>query len=61
MLQVKTYIYKSLIPNAGNGLFAGEDIKEGTIIWKLNPRIDKIIQINDLILMNDIERTYLEK
>jgi len=61
MLQVKTYVSHSTIPNAGNGLFAGEDIPKGTIIWQLNPRIDKIIQINDWIHINAIERAYLEK
>ena len=39
MLVVKTYINKSKIH--GFGLFAGENIKKGTVIWKFNPVIDR--------------------
>jgi hypothetical protein len=38
MLTVKTYLDKSNI--SGIGLFAGENIKKGTITWKFNPHID---------------------
>ena len=35
MLRVKTYLSKSKI--SGIGLFAGEDIKKGTITWNYSP------------------------
>lgn len=38
MLTVKTYVAPSNIH--GFGLFAGEDIPKGTVIWKFHPNID---------------------
>lgn len=38
MLRVKTYLDKSNVE--GIGLFAGEDILKGTIIWEFTPDID---------------------
>lgn len=61
MLQVKTYVGTSTISGAGNGLFAGEHISKGAIIWKLNTRIDKVIPIQNYVYINDMEREYLEK
>lgn len=42
MLQVKTFKATSKIPNAGIGLFANEDIKAGTVVWKFDQGIDMI-------------------
>lgn len=41
MLIIKSYIEKSNIE--GLGLFAGQDIKEGDIIWFLDPTTDTIM------------------
>ena len=38
MLRVKTYLDKS--PVHGIGIFAGEDIAAGTMIWEFNPLVD---------------------
>jgi hypothetical protein len=38
MLLVKTYVSVSDI--AGVGLFAGEDLPKGTLVWRENPAID---------------------
>jgi uncharacterized protein len=38
MLKIKTYLDKS--PVSGIGIFAGEDIPEGKIIWEFNPLVD---------------------
>lgn len=38
MLRIKAYLDKSLIN--GIGIFAGEDIPEGKIIWEFNPLVD---------------------
>lgn len=40
MLKVKSYLDASKVH--GIGLFAGENIKEGSIVWQLNPFIDQI-------------------
>ena len=41
MLVISTYVEKSEIE--GLGLFAGQDIKEGDIVWFLDPTVDTII------------------
>jgi len=41
MLTVQTYLAPSQIH--GIGLFAAENISQGTVIWKFNPNIDKVI------------------
>ncbi|HZZ85065.1 MAG TPA: SET domain-containing protein [Anaeromyxobacteraceae bacterium] len=38
MLRVKTYLAPSAIH--GTGLFAGEDIPKGTVVWRLDPAVD---------------------
>lgn len=60
MLKIKTIVDKSTIPNAGNGLYANQDISKGTLIWQLN-LIDKIIPVGILIHLSGQERTYLNK
>ena len=57
MLLVKTKVKQSNI--AGLGLFADEFIKEGTIIWKLNVLIDKVIPITDLDKFSKLECEFL--
>lgn len=42
MLQVKTFKAESKIPNAGIGLFADENIKYGTVVWKFDDGIDML-------------------
>lgn len=43
MLKIKSYLATSEVH--GIGLFAGENIKEGSIIWQFNPFIDQIFTI----------------
>ena len=43
MLTVATYVATSTIPGAGLGLFAKEDIKAGTIIWRYDPDLDLVL------------------
>lgn len=59
MLKVKTYIKESTIPNGGIGLFAGEDIEKGKIIWQFNPIIDKVISVHDLQYLDEIEKKFI--
>lgn len=40
MLKIKTYLDKSLVN--GIGIFAGEDIPKGKIIWEFNPLVDLV-------------------
>ena len=38
MLRIKTYLDKSSLH--GIGIFAGEDVPAGTVIWQFNPLVD---------------------
>ena len=40
MLFVKTYVDKSRINGAGVGLFAGQDIKKGEVVWDFTEGFD---------------------
>ena len=59
MLNIKTYIDKSTIPGAGLGCFAGEDIKEGTLIWEFNPLMDRIYTKACLSKMSELEIDFI--
>lgn len=63
MNQVKTYIDKSSIE--GIGLFAGEFISKGTLIWKLNSTIDRIYTRNEYNKLkqewSEIELSYFNR
>ena len=49
MLTVQTYLAPSNIH--GIGLFAAEDLPRGTVIWRFNPNIDKVITRKKFIRM----------
>ncbi len=61
MLLVKTYLAPS--PIHGIGLFAGEEIKKGTVTWRHDPIFDIGISQEQLDALPDIQaslmRTYL--
>jgi len=42
MNYIKCYIGKSIIPNAGLGLFTAEDVKKGEIVWYNTPESEII-------------------
>lgn len=46
MMCVKTKLSESKIH--GIGVFAAEFIKKGTLVWKFDPRIDKVLTKSDL-------------
>ncbi len=60
MLKVKTYIATSIIPNAGIGCFAAEKIKEGDLIWELNPFMDRVYTEENLKSLSDLEREFVK-
>lgn len=60
MLQVKTYLDKSPILNAGIGLFANEFIPKGTIIWKLDDTIDRIFTEEEYQKLNDLDKEFVD-
>jgi len=58
MLQVKSYIAPSKIE--GIGLFAGEEIKKGTITWKYTPGFDLEYSQDELDSMAPSLRDYIK-
>lgn len=40
MLRVRTYLHNSAVH--GIGLFVGEDIPKGTVVWEFNPHVDLV-------------------
>ena len=60
MLVIKNYIEKSEIN--GLGLFAGQDIKEGDIVWFLDPVTDSIFTKEEFEkLLNSMDEDNKEK
>lgn len=60
MLKIKTYLAPSTISGAGLGCFAAENISAGTIIWTLNPLLDRIYTEENLVLLSEHERKFIE-
>jgi len=56
MLKVKTYLDKSEIH--GIGVFAGEDIEKNQIIWCFDERFDKVIDVEDVLLLSISEHAF---
>jgi hypothetical protein len=59
MFLVRTYIDKSEIDNLG--VFADEDILEGTVIWRYNSYIDIILDEETIDKLNDVEKGFIKK
>lgn len=59
MLTVKTYIAPSTIH--GIGLFAEEDIPEGTVIWEFTPQFDVLFTADDLVQLSESAQAHVEK
>jgi len=62
MLKIKTYLEKSkLIPEAGIGLFADEDIKEGQIIWSKDEELDITFTEENFQLLDESQKEFFKK
>jgi len=59
MLIIETYLDKS--PLHGIGLFAGEDVPKGTIMWVFNPQMDSVIRKDEMGDTPEHVRAFLEK
>ena len=58
MLLVKTYLGKS--PIHGVGVFAGEFIPKGTLVWKFDPLIDIILTPEQVKSLPQVAREFIE-
>ena len=43
MLRIPTYLAPSQIPGAGLGLYCRDLVREGTLVWRLDPGLDVIL------------------
>lgn len=59
MLLVKTYLDRSAIH--GIGLFAGERIAKGTVVWRLEPAIDLQLGEAQIGALHPVARAQIEK
>ena len=59
MLLIPTYVAPS--PVEGVGLFAAEDIPAGTLIWKLDPALDRLIRRSDVANQPESVRQFIER
>ncbi|MCX7304502.1 MAG: SET domain-containing protein-lysine N-methyltransferase [Hyphomicrobiales bacterium] len=59
MLLIDTYLDKS--PIQGLGLFAKEPIAQGAVIWRLDPRFDRLIEVEVYESMTGAVKSYLDR
>ncbi|MCI5157500.1 MAG: SET domain-containing protein-lysine N-methyltransferase, partial [Candidatus Electrothrix sp. AUS1_2] len=58
MLLVKTYLDKS--PIHGVGVFAGEFIPKGTLVWKFDPLIDIVLTSEQTSSLPPVAKEFIE-
>ena len=58
MLLVKTYLAPSAIH--GVGVFAGEPIARGTVIWRFDARIDRLLTRAEREALSEPARSFVE-
>ncbi|TRC97458.1 SET domain-containing protein-lysine N-methyltransferase [Mesorhizobium sp. WSM4303] len=59
MLLVDTYLEKS--PIQGIGVFAKTHIAKGTLVWKLDPRFDRLIEVETYEGESGPVKSYLDR
>jgi len=59
MMLVPTYVAPSSIEGVGS--FAAEPIAAGTLIWRLEPTLDRLIRQSDLAGLSDVFRDFVER
>lgn len=59
MMVVPTYVAPS--PIEGVGVFAAEPIAAGTLIWRLDPALDRLIHARDVALLPPLFQKFVER
>jgi SET domain-containing protein len=57
MLLIPTYVAPSRIE--GVGVFAAEDVTAGTLIWRLEPRLDRLFSKEDIETLPEVHRAFV--
>ena len=59
MLLVPTYVAPSMIE--GVGVFAAEPIAKGTLIWRLDPALDRLIRCDEMPALPPLFHRFIER
>jgi uncharacterized protein len=59
MLLIPTYVAPSRIE--GVGIFAAEDIPAGTLIWRLEPALDRMLTMADIAALPEPHQGFVER
>jgi hypothetical protein len=59
MMLVPTYVAPSAIE--GVGIFAAQPIAAGTLIWRLEPSLDRLIGRSDVAALAEVFRDFVER
>ena len=56
---VRTYVAQSAIE--GIGIFAGEPVRRGSLIWHLDPKFDQTISLEELSKLPDWQQDFIQR
>ncbi|MDB5697824.1 MAG: protein-lysine N-methyltransferase [Alphaproteobacteria bacterium] len=59
MMLIPTYVAPSRIE--GVGVFAAEDIPAGTLIWRLDPTLDRLLSKDDIAALSEVHQAFVER
>jgi len=59
MLLIPTYVAPSRIE--GVGIFAAEDIPAETLIWQLNPVLDRLLTPDEVAALSKVDQAFVER
>lgn len=59
MMLIATYVAPSRIE--GVGVFAAEDVPAGTLIWRLDPKLDRLLGKDDIAALPDVHQAFVER
>jgi len=59
MMLIPTYVAPSRIE--GVGIFAAEDVPAGTLIWRLDRRLDRLLSKEEIAALPDVHQGFVER
>jgi uncharacterized protein len=59
MMLIPTYVAPSRIE--GVGVFAAENIPAGALIWRLDPRLDRLLSREDIEALSQVHQAFVER
>ena len=59
MMLIPTYVAPSRIE--GVGIFAAEDVPAGTLIWRLDTALDRLLSKEDIAALPEVHQAFVER